>query len=741
MHQEPGGSTISEKADDNNGEGTGSELSKELLTMPVEDDTEELVARTTDASLVSGWTQFFELNHFAPKIRDIADIYPEKKSLPIDFKDIDRFDSVIANHLLLYPQECLTAGEIAIQEFMMADQKVPIHLRITGLFKEVHNVDVRNLRIDHIGKLIQIDGMITQATPVKPRILEATFECLRCHAQHRVFQATEIFREPLECSKEAGGCGRAAASTVFHLLPYESVFVDRQKFELQEHMEDLPGARQPQKIVFFGEDDIVSKTTTGDHVRIVAILEVRIKRKGLAKLTDFDTYMNAVSIEIMEQPFEEIEISEEDKTAILELGKDFHIFDRIVDSIAVNIMGCRTQKEALALQLFGGISKTTPSGTRLRGDIHIFMAGDPGTAKTQLCRGAATLSPRAVMTAGPDATPKSLNAVCEKNEFSEGQFSIKGGAGVMADRGLLFIDEFDKSDPYTPGALHAPLETQRIEAHKGGVYAQFWGRYSFLATMNPLDGRFDDFSPLVDQILKAHKGLSASFLSRMDAVFVMRDRVSPEKDKKVAVHILDMHLQGQKNANEEWNKDTDATIRPDIDQKLLRKYVAYAKRNIFPIFDRECRNFLLTFYMDLRGRRNNTGEPVAISPRQLNTLVRFSEARARLELSKTITLEHAKKAVELYIEVMEPFGALDDIDTLVSGVSTAQRDRYRTIITTLRALRDVHPNGVPHEVLVEEASFQIPGTHDIGTDIETLILHDRIFVASDDGQKHYKAVV
>jgi len=687
-----------------------------------------------EASLVDAWVRFFEEYGYGPKIRELVDTYPEVRSLITSFWEIDRFDSVLANHLLEFPSQALSTGEMAILEFMPSDEKVPLHFRIRDLPKETARIGIRDLRSEHLENFIAIEGLVRKVTDVRPRILEATFECLRCHAHHRIFQDTLIFREPLDCTKETGGCGRAAASTVFKLVPEESLFIDTQKIEIQESPEGLPAGAQPQRLTFYVEDDLTGKVLPGDRIVSSGILKLRQTREGPLKKTLFDIYMDGNCVEHEEYAYEDIEIDDEEKQEIIALSKNENIYNEIRCSIAPSIYGLQVEKEALMLQLFGGVAKTLPDDTRIRGDIHVFLVGDPGTAKSQLLRYISNLSPRGIYASGKASTAAGLTAAAVKDDFGEGRWTLEAGVLVLADQGIACIDEIDKMSNQDRSSMHEAMEQQTIHVAKAGITATLQTRCAILGAANPKFGRFDEFSPIAEQI-----DLPPTLLSRFDVIFSITDKPNPYTDSEMASHIIRAHYGGEIHEYREKTEDDGRftredereamiSIDPEIDPLFLRKYIAYARKHIFPVMSQEAMDTLKEFYVNLRAQGGGEGAPMPITARQLEAFIRLSEASARIRLSNTATLDDAQRALDIvdyYLSKVAKDDGRFDIDLIASGTSHSQRDRIRSIMNIIRDLAGRQKGGA-------EVADILAAADDLGIKAEAA--QDTIAKLKRDGQ-------
>lgn len=468
---------------------------------------------------VGRWEEFIRSRYWDDLLL-MAEAYPAKRSLFIDFSDIDRYDPDFADELLEGPDSLIEAAQSALSEI-----DLPIDADLSGAHIRILNLPrhlkTRELRSDHIGKLIAIEGQVRTATEVRPKIVFAAYECQRCGHTFYQEQTGSKFTEPYECPNEA--CDRRGP---FKFILARSKFVDAQKVRIQESPEDLRGGEQPQTLDVELEDDVAGQIFPGDRVVITGILRSYQRTTQTGKSTYFDLFLNGLSIEMTEQEFEEIEISPEDEMAILELAKDPDIYDKITRSIAPSIYGYQEVKEALALQLVSGFSKRLPDGARIRGDIHILLVGDPGIAKSQLLRYMAKLSPRGIYTSGKSSTSAGLTATAVKDELGDGRWTIEAGALVLADKGIAAVDEMDKMTSEDRSALHEAMEQQsyhpstEIQLSDGRKMrmGEFVDRMMAERPADIIAGKDCDILPLQEDIKIESTDMSRVFEATVDRV-------------------------------------------------------------------------------------------------------------------------------------------------------------------------------------------------------------------------------
>ena len=572
--------------------------------------------------------------------------------------------------MMYLPDEVIAASQKAIKNIDPLMKDAELNIRFENLN---NNIPLSDLLSKYIGNFVSADGIVRKTDEIRPRIETGVFECRGCMRLHEVEQTSgNHIMEPSLCSE----CGGRS----FRLLQEESKYIDTQSARMQEPLENLSGGTEPKQMLMVLEDDLVDELNPGDKVRITGTLKTfREERSG-----KFKNYIYVNHIEPLEQEFEELELSEEDEAKILELSKDPHIHDKIINSTAPSIRGYREVKEAIALQLFGGAVKELEDGTRLRGDIHILIVGDPGIGKSQILKYVSKLAPRSVYTSGKGTSGAGLTAAAVRDEL--GGWSLEAGALVLGDQGNVCVDELDKMRSEDRSALHEALEQQTVSIAKAGIMATLNTRCSVLAAANPKFGRFDRYKSVADQI-----DLPSPILSRFDLTFVIEDRPNVEKDRALAQHILKIHQ----------SSNVDYEIEPE----LLRKYIAYARKNINPKLTDEATKVLEEFYVSVRSGGVEEDTPVPITARQLEAIIRLAEASAKLQLKDKVEASDAHRAIALQRKTLEKIG-LDpetgkiDIDKVEGRTPTSDRERMNKVIREIEDLEEEFEN-VPVTVLKE----------------------------------------
>jgi replicative DNA helicase Mcm len=668
------------------------------------------MAQAGNQELTDRFIQFYR-NYYRDRIGTLAQNYPnEQRSLYVDYNDLYTFDPDLAEDYRSQPEQLQEYAEEALRLY-----DLPADVSLGQAHVRLHNVseqlDIRDIRVhdNHVGTLVSVQGIIRKATDVRPKVTEAAFECQRCGTMTYIPQTDGSFQEPHECQ----GCERQGP---FRVNFDQSEFIDSQKLRVQESPEGLRGGETPQSIDVNIEDDITGKVTAGDHVTVVGVLHIEQVENGGEKSPVFDLYMDGVSVTIEDEQFEDMDITDEDKREIVELSNRENIYEEIVASVAPTIYGYDEEKLAMILQLFSGVTKHLPDGSRIRGDLHMLMIGDPGTGKSQMISYVQNIAPRSVYTSGKGSSSAGLTAAAVRDDFGDGQqWSLEAGALVLADKGIAAVDELDKMRPEDRSAMHEALEQQKISVSKAGINATLKSRCSLLGAANPKYGRFDQYESIGEQI-----DLEPALISRFDLIFTVTDQPDPDHDSRLAEHILKTNYAGELNTQrtelpasnftaEEVDNVTEE-VAPAIEVDLLRKYIAYAKRNCFPTMTEEAKERIRDFYVDLRSKGLDEDAPVPVTARKLEAMVRLSEASARVRLSDTVEAEDAERATEITHSTLEAIGVDPetgdfDADVVETGTSKSQRDRIKgikEIIQEVDAEYEEEP-GAPIDAIVEYA--------------------------------------
>lgn len=666
--------------------------------MAHEIDTNELFI-----SLVDAWK--WAITEIGMKeLGQVINEYSEKKrSFNVEYTSIDQYSLVTTKLQGLsflecfeqYPRLFLKSGELVINtEYVhhnpTGNESMWVKIRVVNV-PELYQVPIGEIGTEHIGKMIQVRGRILRAKEPESLLEVGSFECMRCHAKIMMPQKSFMFTEPLECRQDSGGCGKRNQQTSFEFHPEDSEFKRLQRLVLQEHGEgDIRRSAQDKQLFLY--DDLGGIFEHNDIVIncIVCIEEGRMLSDRYT--TVFSTYLEAISIET-DLSTDTIVHTEEDILHYQEFSKDPKIYDKIVDSIAPDIMGYKVEKEALSLQLFGGVEKSVARGKRRRREeIHILMIGDPGTAKTQLGQEIASLSQKGDTASGETSTKAGLTAAAIKDDLTK-KWEIHIGALVLCNGGLLYIDEAEKMRREDLNNLNMAFEYGLIPFNKAGMNVTLHAKTSVLMSANPVHGGWlacKDFFSQID--------IPTNILDKLDCIFIFENKYDPEVDGRVAETIYNYGM-----AFDNPDEMDKLGLSPAVDQAFLKRYIDYARKHARPRLTADLRSYFRNTYLQLR--KSQSENSLKIGPRFVNTLIRLSEASAKIRLSPFVELQDAERATKVYMHWLQKLcmsedGALD-LSIIYTGMSMAQQERsvlLWNLITDLHQMDPVH--GIPIEDII-----------------------------------------
>lgn len=617
--------------------------------------------------------------HYRNELEQLAQRYPAEKSFNLDAKRLAQYHPELADLLCETPDSCLEAARAAIYSLALTNPqgtKFTPHVRVHQL-PEAYDSMAQALGAEHLDKLTRVEGQISWVTDIKPKILKAIWECQFCNRR----ESTEPGKLGLEAPNEAcKQCTRKA----WKLSEKESVFVNIQRAQMQDPVEKLRGNSPTAQVELWLEDDLVNQLVPGDRVDLTGILRYKPIKEGKGKSVVYAKFYEVIHLQKVEREFEELEVTKEEEKAINNLAKDPKLFEKIVKSIAPSIYGYDELKEAIALQLFGGtVNKVMPDGEPIRSDAHILLIGDPGTGKSSVLEFVSRIAPKCVYVSGEGVSGVGLTAAAERDPDGEG-WVLKAGAMVLASGGVLAIDELDKAMEEERGAIHQAMEQQIVGVAKAGIIATFKTKTAVLAAANPKLGRFDPNTPPAAQF-----NISPALLSRFDAIFVIRDVLDESRDKKMASHILTGHkIASEHRAGAAQTvPESGQAIFPVIDSDFLRKYIAYARKNVFPILTDEASDKIRDFYVELRklGKEQNN---FPITARQIEGVIRLAEASAKARLSPKVELQDAQRSIDLINFVLRSVfvdretGRIDS-DVIATGQAKSRIDKVRTLLNVI----------------------------------------------------------
>jgi len=618
----------------------------------------------------------------------INDIFSKgSNTLIIFYEDLLAFDSQIAELLRKDPETLLENATEAFRNILkfqgskLTDKDYFVRI-ITKDDKSPLFISLRGLRAKNIDNFIWTNGILVRSSTIRPKLIEATFECMTCKTQFEVLQLTSKIKWPNFCINPR--C-KAKSQSDFRLVSKNSEFIDWQSVMIQEIPEDLPPGRIPRSVQAILTHDLVDIVKPGDRVKLMGTYKsVLAQSTKSINSTLFKTFIDVNYIDPEDKSVGFIELSKEDKKEIEKLSKEPMIQKKIARSISPVIYGRDELKMATALTLFGGTRKKRPGGGYKRGDIHLLFVGDPGTGKSEILKSAIEVSPRGLYTSGKGSSAVGLTAAVIKDSDT-GQMNLEAGAIVLANGGVAAIDEFDKMDTSDRSALHEAMEQQTVSIAKAGIVATLKAQTAIIAAANPRSGRYDRYKTPTQNI-----HLPPSLLSRFDLIFIVIDRPDPAKDAQMAEFILQNSMLGPNDSIE----SKTGNIAP-IPGDLLKKYIKHARRTCHPVLTEEAKEEIKEFYLKLRGQYDSEDAIVSILARNLDALVRLSESYAKMALRDKVIKKDVEEVIKLFKRYLKDTGYDEttgkiDMDRILVGQS---RSSINKLDKMLARLKEIYEDG------------------------------------------------
>jgi DNA replication licensing factor MCM5 len=552
--------------------------------------------------------------------------------IEVDIEDISAFDENLFQLILSDTSEVLDALDRGASEVCNLLTTLTLNFQVS-LISQQRPISLRELSSDLVGKLIVVPGIVVAVSKPSTKVTTVVAQCRFCQTKRTLLvdpgfsgiDLPRICNGPLDPQGAREKCGLDP----FVIIGEECRYIDQQTLKVQERPEDVPTGEMPRTVTAVLDKYLVDKVAPGSRVTLVSIFSVFGNAKNSSPK---NSYLRGIGIVIdhSEQGRYRNFYTIEDEEEFHAMSRDPELVKKIQKSIAPSVFGNEDIKKAISCLLFGGTRKSLQDGTKLRGDINVLLIGDPSTAKSQFLKFVARVSPIAVYTSGKGSSAAGLTASVVRDNASR-EFQLEGGAMVLADGGVVCIDEFDKMKPDDRVAIHEAMEQQTISVAKAGITTILNSRTSVLAAANPIHGSYDDLKQAQEQI-----DLQSTILSRFDCIFLVRDIRNEQNDREMATHVVNLHMGNTISLDEQG----------DIDMNLLRKYIAFARSKCFPKLQEDSMKLLQNFYVADRKKQANGAFPITV--RQLEAIIRLSESLAKMTLSTIVRPEHVEEAHRLF---------------------------------------------------------------------------------------------
>ena len=572
------------------------------------------VTRTIFRQFKSFLTEYTDENGvsvYGTRVRTLGEVNAE--SLEVSYEHLATSKAILAYFLANAPAEMLeifdrVAMDVTLLHYPDYERiHSEIHVRISDL--PVHYT-LRQLRQTHLNCLVRVSGVVTRRTGVFPQLKHVRFDCTKCGVTLGPF--------PQESNAEVkiSFCSNCQSRGPFILNSERTIYRNYQKITLQESPGTVPAGRLPRHREVILLWDLIDKAKPGDEIEVTGIYRNNYdaqlnNRNGFPV---FATILEANHVVKSHDQLAGFRLTEQDEREIRALSKDPRIVDKIIASMAPSIYGHTDIKTAIALSLFGGVSKEARGMMKIRGDINVLLLGDPGTAKSQVLKYIEKTAHRAVFATGQGASAVGLTASVRRDPITS-EWTLEGGALVLADRGTCLIDEFDKMNDQDRTSIHEAMEQQTISISKAGIVTTLQARCAIIAAANPIGGRYNSTVPFSQNV-----ELTEPILSRFDILCVVRDTVDPSEDERLASFVVNSHGRAHPNTRAEAEKEMEIEgdedgpenggepkVEGTIPQELLRKYILYAREKCFPKLYQIDEDKVARLFADMRRESLATG--------------------------------------------------------------------------------------------------------------------------------------
>mmetsp|Transcript_44732 Transcript_44732/g.103455 ORF Transcript_44732/g.103455 Transcript_44732/m.103455 type:complete len:867 (-) Transcript_44732:58-2658(-) len=590
--------------------------------------------------------------HQEPKYPDLVRRMAEENQLHLDvnFTHLQEWSPQLALWISDHPlaiqpllnETLMIEAKRKYDTYAQMAAKEENELRV-GIFRFPISEAIRELCTRHINRLVNVHGVVTRRTKVCNQVKRLFLQCAKCGYPCGPFDVAE------EKDLKPGACIECQSKGPWKVDREKTLYRNHQRITLQESPSSVEPGHMPRSKDVLLTGDLIDTVRPGDELNLTGVYRCLYDAASNAR-TCFPVFKTEIETVHSQRKGDVrfVQISDEQTAQILELGRHPQLRERIIASMAPSIYGMRHVKEAITLSIMGGQAKVAAGKHRMRGDINTLIVGDPGLAKSQFLKYIEKIFPRAVYTTGKGASAVGLTAAVTRDE--NGEWSLQGGAMVLADDGICLIDEFDKMNDQDRTSIHEAMEQQTISVSKAGIVATLQARCSVIAVGNPQEGRYDAQKTFAQNV-----NLSDPILSRFDLLCVLRDEQDPIQDESLAEHVVCSHIRSTPEATAEDKQVFPRAVRKDfatvepIDQDLLQKYIIFCRQRIHPKLTDIDKEKLASFYRDIREASFHSGG-APMTARHIESIIRLAEANARLELRQHVLPKDLDNAMYMIFE-------------------------------------------------------------------------------------------
>ncbi|RPA76838.1 putative DNA replication licensing factor Mcm5 [Ascobolus immersus RN42] len=608
-------------------------------------------------ALFKNFIEIFRLeNAFIYRDQLRENVLVQNYYLDVDVAHLISYDESLAHRLVNEPAEYIPLFESAIREtarsFLLLSLPTPPTFQLQ-LHSTSNLLTLRDLDSSYISHLVRIPGIIISSSSLSSKATLLTLECRNCHSRKTLPVASGMggVTLPRTCDRVAmpGEDLEKCPLDPYFVVHEKSEFVDSQKLKLQEAPDAVPVGDLPRHIELYADRYLCNRVVAGTRCTVMGIFSIfdggKSARGKAADVAIRNPYIRLVGIQTDTEQSSKgnLVFTEQEEQEFLEMARNPNLYESFANSIAPSIYGSDNIKKAITCLLFGGSKKILPDGMKLRGDINVLLLGDPGTAKSQLLKFVEKVAPIAIYTSGKGSSAAGLTASVQRDAQTR-EFFLEGGAMVLADQGVVCIDEFDKMRDEDRVAIHEAMEQQTISIAKAGITTILNARTSVLAAANPVFGRYDDMKSPGDNI-----DFQTTILSRFDMIFIVKDVHDPTRDDTLARHVMATQM-GR----------TPAVPQPEQGMgewslAKMRRYISYCRSRCAPRLAPDAAEMLSSQFVQIRksilAAEKSAGErsSIPITVRQLEAIIRITESLAKMQLSPVATVEHVKEAMRLFL--------------------------------------------------------------------------------------------